>query len=77
MAYDVRFQFSDPLPNRAWGMDVEGAETAQPMRSGPLIDGIPTLAPGETRVIDWGQRGGAFRRESRPSRPEVARKCRA
>jgi len=28
------------------------------MTTGPLINGIPALGPGETRKIDWGQYGG-------------------
>ena len=28
------------------------------MSRGPLVDGIPLLAPGERRVLTWGQYGG-------------------
>ena len=31
------------------------------MKSGPFIDGIPALGPGETRRIDWGQYGGLLK----------------
>ncbi len=55
MAYDVQFKFSAPIPHRAFGLDVAKAKIVEPMSRGPLIDGIPTLAPGETRRIDWGQ----------------------
>lgn len=36
------------------------------MSRGPLMRGIPALAPGERRVINWGQYGGL--RDSLPAR---------
>jgi hypothetical protein len=61
MAYDVRFEFSRPVPRRAWGLDARTAEEVPPMADGPLVDGIPTLAPGESRRLDWGQFSGLKR----------------
>ena len=31
------------------------------MDSGPLIEGIPALGPGDKRKIDWGQYGGLLK----------------
>jgi hypothetical protein len=39
-------------------MTVEEAQAPEPMTSGPLIDGIPALGPGDTRRITWEQFGG-------------------
>lgn len=61
VAYDIRFNFSRPLPLNAWGVSLDGAEGSETMTSGPLIDGIPALGPGETRKTDWGQYGGLMK----------------
>lgn len=61
MAYDVRFEFSRPVPHRAFGLDTRSAEDVAPMSDGPLVNGIPTLAPGEERRLDWGQFPGLVR----------------
>ena len=58
IAYDVRFDFSHPIPAKAWGLTTENAKQAALMNNGPLINGIPALGPGESRKIDWGQFGG-------------------
>ncbi len=58
IAQDVEFEASRPIPSKAWGISSEDAEDPQHMTSGPLIDGIPALGPGEERKIDWGQYGG-------------------
>jgi len=58
IAYDVRFQFSHPIPAKAWGLSIEDAEETEEMCDGPLMKGIPALGPGESREIDWGQYGG-------------------
>ena len=58
LAHDIRFEFSHPIPSRAWGLSAEKAKKAEKMNDGPLIDGIPALGPGESRKIDWGQFGG-------------------
>lgn len=55
LARDVRFEFSYPVPARAFGTSPENVEKAGLMEDGPLIDGIPALGPGESREIDWGQ----------------------
>jgi hypothetical protein len=61
LAHDIHFNFSRPIPAKAWGMDVESAQLVESMTSGPLIDGIPTLGPGEERRIDWGQYWGLIK----------------
>ncbi|HBF98833.1 MAG TPA: hypothetical protein DDW95_09810, partial [Alphaproteobacteria bacterium] len=58
LARDVRFEFSHPVPARAFGMSPENVEKPGLMEDGPLIDGIPALGPGESREIDWGQYHG-------------------
>lgn len=58
LAYDVRFDTSEPIPWKAWGVSVEEAKSPETMEEGPLIDGIPLLAPQESRVMNWGQFGG-------------------
>lgn len=58
LAQDIRFEFSRPLPARAFGLSKSDAKAVTEMKDGPLIDGIPALGPGEYRKIDWGQYGG-------------------
>ena len=58
LAHDIRFEFSRPLPSRAFGLSESDAKEVTEMKDGPLIDGIPALGPGECRKIDWGQYGG-------------------
>jgi len=60
-AYDVRFYPSEPLPKRAFGwkpLSEEQKNGIGVIDDGPLVDGIPFLPPGGSRVIDWGQFGG-------------------
>ena len=54
VADDVRFAFSKRLPGQVIGMEPPFKPPAW-MSSGPLIDGIPALGPGASRVIVWGQ----------------------
>ena len=61
LAQDVTFEFSRPIPARAWGIAEKDAKTVEPMTSGPLIEGVPGLGPGEQRRIDWGQYGGLMK----------------
>jgi len=58
LASDVRFIASHRIPCRAFGLDESTADPANFMTHGPLINGIPTLGPGDSRRIDWGQPGG-------------------
>lgn len=45
----------------AWGLTVKDSKDAETMTKGPLVDGIPGLAPGEKRRISWGQYGGLLK----------------
>lgn len=56
VAHDVRFRLAQPMPANAFGF--EDAAMPKTMADGPLIEGIPSLAPGGRRVINWGQFGG-------------------
>jgi hypothetical protein len=58
LAQDITFEFSRPIPHRAFGISEKEAKTVGHMTKGPLIEGIPALGPGEERRIDWGQYGG-------------------
>jgi hypothetical protein len=58
VAFDVQFKPSRPIPMNAFGLSSDSAETAAVMKDGPLVDGIPSLEPGGSRVISWGQCGG-------------------
>jgi len=58
LAHDIKFEFSRPLPARAFGLSKDDAKEVTEMKDGPLVDGIPALGPGECRKIDWGQFGG-------------------
>lgn len=58
IAHDVTFRPSRSIPERAYGITQGDAGEAQPMREGPLVTGIPSLGPGDSRVITWGQYGG-------------------
>lgn len=58
LAQDIKFEFSRPLPARAFGMSEVETKEVTVMKDGPLINGIPALGPNECRKIDWGQYGG-------------------
>lgn len=58
LAHDIKFEFSIPLPSRAFGLTENNSKNSKLMEDGPLIYGIPALGPGECRKIDWGQYGG-------------------
>lgn len=57
LASDVTFRTSRPLPAEAWGIE-KPPKAAGPMVDGPIVKGIPTLGPGDSRKISWGQFGG-------------------
>lgn len=59
VAYDVRFSLSRSIPDFAAGITPTGKKKElADMNNGPLIVGIPQMAPGERRIINWGQYGG-------------------
>lgn len=55
-AKNVTFSPARDLPQKAWGFD--DAQMPQKMDDGPIVTGIPYLAPGARRVLNWGQYGG-------------------
>jgi hypothetical protein len=58
LASDLKFTSSRPIPSRAWGLPGDSIRDAQPMSDGPLVRGIRTLGPGDSRKISWGQYAG-------------------
>lgn len=56
-AMDVAFHPSKPLPSEAWGIEIPDDIPAQ-MHNGPIVVGVPYLAPGQELIITWGQYGG-------------------
>lgn len=58
IAHDVRFVPSRPIPARAFGIELPPEPTAEVMTDGALVHGIPSLGPGDSRVVTWGQYGG-------------------
>lgn len=54
MAKDVYFETSKPLMI-AFGLDEKTTKPPTPVESGPFKTGIPSLGPGESRVMNWGQ----------------------
>jgi len=61
LATDLSFKSSGPIPRKAYGLSEGQAQPIQPMTAGPLINGIPSLAPGDSRKIAWGQYYGSKR----------------
>jgi hypothetical protein len=61
VASNLRFHLSRPVPHRAWGLDPENVSIASSMTDGPLIEGVRSLAPGDSRKIDWGQFWGLLK----------------
>lgn len=56
-AKDITFKTSKKLPKRAYGIE-EPNDMAEVMDSGPIISGIPYMAPNQEIIITWGQYGG-------------------
>lgn len=56
IAQDVSFKSNRAIPARAFGFG--NAEIPADMTDGPLIQGIPSFASHERRIITWGQYGG-------------------
>lgn len=55
-AADVTFTSNRQIPAGAFGF--ENAPKPEAMKDGPLIQGLPSFAAGEKRIITWGQYGG-------------------
>jgi hypothetical protein len=59
-ARGIAFKASRDIPSRAFGLESGKSPPPAPMQAGPLVEGVPALAPGESRQIDWGQFAGLF-----------------
>ena len=62
IAYNVRFELSRPIPASAFVIEASAAKQKafEGMDNGPLITGVPALAPGDVRKLVWGQYGGIY-----------------
>jgi hypothetical protein len=58
VAHDIQFGFSEKIPKNAYGWEEIKKKDVKWMQSGPLIRGIPSLPPGGTREVNWGQYAG-------------------
>ncbi len=58
LAHNVRINSDRPIPARAFGLEKADTPGSEIFSSGPVVDGIPVLGPGDRRVITWGQYGG-------------------
>lgn len=56
-ASDITFHSDKPLPQKAFGIE-EPKTMPKAMTNGPVVVGIPYLAPNQQLVITWGQFGG-------------------
>ena len=61
LAEDVTFELSRPIPKWAGGISPESANIREDMSEGPIISGIPSFGPGESRKLLWGQCGGLLK----------------
>lgn len=57
IARSVIFKPSRPIPAEAFGIAGPNGQL-KTMTQGPFVVGIPSLGPGDSRVITWGQYGG-------------------
>lgn len=56
-AININFRTNRPLPSKAFGIEAPKEMPAQ-MIDGPIVAGVPYLAPGQELIITWGQYGG-------------------
>lgn len=56
-AENISFKTSRNLPEKAFGIK-EPQSMPRTMMSGPIVNGIPFLAPSQKIIITWGQYGG-------------------
>ena len=59
-AHSVKFKTTKPLPYEAFSIDVP-KEMPATMEVGPIVTGIPFLAPGQQITLTWGQYGGLYK----------------
>lgn len=59
MAEEVAFELSRPIPK--WAGGISSVNIKGDMTDGPLISGISSFGPGESRKLLWGQYGGLLK----------------
>lgn len=59
-AHKISFKPSRPLPANAFSIPIP-ENMPDAMQSGPIVYGIPFLAPGQRLSISWGQYGGLYK----------------
>jgi hypothetical protein len=59
-AHSVRFLSNRALPYKAYGIEVP-TDMPKDMTSGPIVTGIPFLAPDQQIILTWGQYGGLYK----------------
>ncbi len=59
-AHNVKFETTRPLPYEAFSIEVPDKMPAT-MEVGPIVTGIPFLAPGQQITLTWGQYGGLYK----------------
>ncbi|MBB1397246.1 hypothetical protein [Pseudoalteromonas sp. SG44-8] len=59
-AHSIQFNPNRPLPYEAFSIEVPEKMPAS-MEVGPIVTGIPFLAPGQKITLTWGQYGGLYK----------------
>ena len=59
-AYDIRFKTNRPLPSEAFSIPIP-ENMPEKMTKGPIINGVPFLAPDQQISFAWGQYGGLYK----------------
>lgn len=59
-AHSIKFKPTRPLPYKAFSIEVP-EKMPKSMEVGPIITGIPFLAPGQKITLTWGQYGGLYK----------------
>lgn len=59
-AHSIKFKPNRPLPYEAFSIEVP-EKMPESMEVGPIVTGIPFLAPGQQITLTWGQYGGLYK----------------
>lgn len=59
-AHSIIFRPNRALPVQAFGIEVPN-DMPKEMTSGPIVNGIPFLAPEQEIILTWGQYGGLYK----------------
>jgi len=54
VARDIKFELSEDIPYQLSGWGKAPAQGVKLLKDGPLIEGMPFLAPRASRTFDWG-----------------------